>query len=145
MRNIALSVVLFLGLSSFVLAAKPTTPTSTNKAKYVTVSEAKSLFDKGVQFCDARKKMEFAKERIKGAISTYYNEKGGKKNKKADFDPSKDKFKVNTLPSKCVYYCNGPTCWKGYKAAVVAQKNGKTAYWLRDGIPGWKKAGYPTE
>ena len=145
MKKIMLSVILILGLSSLVMAAKPTTPTSTDKAKYVTVEQAKALFDKGVQFCDARKKFEYAQEKIKGAISTFYNEKGGKKNKHVGWDTSKDKFDVSALPATCVYYCNGPTCWKSYKAAVIAQKNGKEAYWLRTGIPAWKKAGYPTE
>jgi len=145
MKKIILSVILIFGLSSLVMAAKPTTPTSTDKAKYVSAVEAKALFDKGVEFCDARKKLEYAKEKIKGAKSTYYNEKGGKKNKLADWDTSKDKFDLASLPTTCVYYCNGATCWKGYKAAVIAQKNDKVAYWLRDGIPAWKKAGYPTE
>ena len=145
MKKILLSVILILGLSSLAMAAKPKTPTTTDKAKYVSVTEAKALFDQGAKFCDARKKAEYAQERIKGAISTFYNEKGGKKNKLADWDTSKDKFDVASLPASCVYYCNGPTCWKGYKAAVTAQKNGKEAHWLRDGIPGWKKAGFPTE
>jgi rhodanese-related sulfurtransferase len=145
MKKIMLAVVLCLGLSSFAFAAKPTTPTSTNKAKFVTVEQAKALFDKGHKFCDARKKVEYAQEHIKGAISTFYNEKGGKKNKLVGWDTSKDKYNLGALPATCVYYCNGPTCWKGYKAAVSAQKAGKEAYWLRDGIPGWKKAGYPTE
>jgi len=145
MKKIMLVVVLCLGLSSFAFAGKPKTPTSTDKAKFVTVEQAKALFDKGVKFCDGRKPLEYAQEKIKGAISTFYNEKGGKKNKLADWDTSKDKFNVGALPATCVYYCNGPTCWKGYKAAVTAQKNGKEAYWLREGIPGWKKAGFPTE
>jgi len=145
MKKILLATLLIFGLSSFANAAKPTTPTSTDKAKYVSVDEAKALFDKGAKFCDARKKLEFSKEKIKGAMSTYYNEKGGKKNKLDNWDTSKDKFKLGALPSSCIYYCNGPTCWKGYKAAVSAQKAGKEAYWLRDGIPAWKKAGYPTE
>ncbi|MCF6174111.1 MAG: rhodanese-like domain-containing protein, partial [Campylobacteraceae bacterium] len=140
-----LSLLLILGFTSFAMASKSTTPTSTDKAKYVSVQEAKVLFDKGIQFCDARKPIEYAQEKIKGAISTFYNEKGGKKNKKAVWDTSKDKFDLSKLPATCVYYCNGPACWKGYKAAVTAQKNGKTAYWLRDGIPGWKAAGFPTE
>ncbi len=145
MKSFSLIVVFLLGLSSFAIASKPTTPTSTDKSKFVTVTQAKALYDKGLKFCDARKPFEYAAEHIKGAISTYYNEKGGKKNKKAVWDTSKDKFDVAKLPGTCVYYCNGPACWKGYKAAVTAQKNGKVSYWLRAGIPGWKKAGFPTK
>lgn len=145
MKKIMLSVFLILGLSSVVMAAKPATPESTTKTNYVSVEEAKKLFDTGTKFCDARKKIEYAQKRIKGAMSTYYNEKGGKENKVAEFDASKDVFDLTALPDTCVYYCNGPTCWKGYKAAVSAQANGKKTYWLRDGIPSWIKAGYPVE
>ena len=145
MKKVLLSVVLIFGFSVASMAKSPVTPKSTDKAKIVTVSQAKALFDKGVKFCDARKPLEYAQERIKGAINTFYNEKGGKKNKKVGWDTSKDKFDLSKLPSVCVYYCNGPKCWKSYKAAVTAQKNGKTAYWLRAGIPAWKSAGFPTE
>jgi len=145
MKNISLIVVFLLGLSSYALAGKPLTPTSTSDTKLVSVEQAKAFFDKGVKICDARKPFEYAAEHIKGAINTYYNEKGGKKNKKVGWDTSKDKFNLNKLPTTCVYYCNGPACWKSYKAAVEAQKNGKVSYWLRVGLPGWKKAGYPTE
>jgi rhodanese-related sulfurtransferase len=135
--------------SMVVFAGKPVTPTL-EQAKAlginpVTVEQAKKLYDEGIKACDARKKFEYAQEHIKGAISTYYNEKGGKKNKKVKWDRSKDRFDVSALPQKCIYYCNGPKCWKSYKAAIVAHDNGKTAYWLRAGLPGWKKAGFPTE
>ena len=146
MKKFLLSIT-FIGTMLF--AAKPVTPSMEQAKSFgiipVTVSEAKKLYDSGVKVCDARKKFEYAQEHIKGAISTYYNEKGGKKNKKINWDKSKDKFNVSALPQKCIYYCNGPKCWKSYKAAIVAHENGKVAYWLRDGLPGWKKAGFPTE
>ncbi len=146
MKKVLLSAVV---LSTLLFASKPVTPELAQAKSMginpVTLSEAKKLYDGGVKFCDARKKFEYAQGRIKGAISTYYNEKGGKKNKKVGWDKSKDKFNISALPQKCVYYCNGATCWKSYKAAVVAHDNGKDAYWLRDGYPGWKSAGYPVE
>ncbi len=145
MKRLVVLCFLAIGFSSLAFAAKPVTPASTDKTKIVTVGEAKALYDKGVKFCDARKPFEYAQKRVKGAINTYYNEKGGKKNKKVGWDTSKDKFDLSKLPGTCVYYCNGPKCWKSYKAAVVAQKNGKTTYWLRDGVPAWEKAGYPVE
>ena len=146
MKRLFLSTIL---LSTVLFAAKPVTPTL-EQAKVsginpITASEAKKLYDSGVKVCDARKKFEYAQEHIKGAISTYYNEKGGKKNKKVGWDRSKDKFNLSAVPQKCIYYCNGPKCWKSYKAAIVAHDGGKVAYWLRDGLQGWKNAGFPTE
>lgn len=145
MRKISFLTGLFFVLSTALFAAKPLTPEAAvakgEGVILVDTAEAKKLFDAGSKFCDARKKLEYGKSRIKGALSTYYNEKGGKKNKKVGFDASKDQFKVDNVPENCVFYCNGPTCWKSYKAAYVTSKAGKNAYWYRDGIPAWKAAG----
>ncbi len=45
-----------------------------------------------------------------------------------------------------VYYCHGPDCMKSKLAAGIALKMGyKNVYWYREGIEGWKKAGYSTQ
>jgi rhodanese-related sulfurtransferase len=39
-----------------------------------------------------------------------------------------------------VFHCNGPECWKSYKAsrAAIAQGFAKV-YWFRGGMPEWEK------
>jgi rhodanese-related sulfurtransferase len=67
-----------------------------------------------------------------------------------DFDASQDSIDLSKLPADkktaILIYCNGPECWKSYKASTAAIKAGyKTVYWYRLGIPEWKAKGYPTE
>jgi 3-mercaptopyruvate sulfurtransferase SseA len=45
-----------------------------------------------------------------------------------------------------IFQCNGPECWKSYKAARVALSKGfKSVYWFRGGYPEWEAAGLPVE
>lgn len=45
-----------------------------------------------------------------------------------------------------VFHCNGPECWKSYKAAKVALSKGfKTVYWFRGGYPEWESRGLPID
>ncbi len=90
---------------------------------------------------DARKKAEYVEGHIPGAVSAPYKEKS---KKAKDFDASKDGLDQKKFP---VVYCNGPRCWKSYKAAVVLIREGYTkVYWYRNsGFPGWKSQGYPVE
>lgn len=152
MKKILLSLCILL--SSVAFAAKPITPEPADAAKvgavFVTVEEAKALFEQGAVFVDTRKPIEVSKQKIKGAVRGYYNEKGGNKNKKADWDASKDIFQTENLPADkskvLVAYCNGSKCWKSFKTAVTLTKMGYTnAKWMREGIPAWSKAGYPVE
>jgi len=152
MKKIILSLIMLFTTGAF--AAKPTTPNPTDAlaygAKYISVSDAKALYDNGAIFLDTRKPLQYSKQHIKGAKRAYYNEKGGNKNKLAKWDNSKDKFKTKDIPSdkntKLITYCNGKNCWKSYKAAVALTKMGYTnVNWLREGIPGWIKSGYPVE
>ena len=134
-------------------AKKPVVPTAEEAKKHnvtvVTAQEAKSLADKGAIICDTRKKLEYAKERIKNAVSTLYKEKGGNKNRLANWDKTGEKFNIDAIKDKkdkdLVFYCNGERCWRSYKASVVAAEMGYKSYWLRGGIPAWKQAGYSVE
>ena len=143
--------------SSFVLAAVAIllmgntafadTPDSLNGATVVDAAKAKSLIDSGVMAIDARVANEYAESHIKGAINIPYKEKSAKA---VNFDVKEDSFDVSKLPAAkntaMVIYCNGPECWKSYKASTAAIKAGyKTVYWFRLGIPEWKAKGYPTE
>ncbi len=145
---------LCVALVGFAFAAKPTTPEPAEAAKmgakFITVADAKKLYDNGAIFLDTRKPTDVSKSKIKGALRAYYKEKGGNKNKMADWDTSKDKFKTKNVPADkstaIVTYCNGAKCWKSYKAAVALTRMGYTnVNWMRHGIPAWKKAGYPVE
>lgn len=119
-------------------------------ANYISIEEAKKLLDQGnVQFCDSRMTREFIMETIPTAVGCAYDEKGGKENKRADFDDSIESWNDSQIVDKnktLIIFCNAKSCWKSYKAAVVATKRGyKDVRWLRDGIPAWKKAGFATE
>jgi len=146
--------MLFASASLFILAfalpaaaEKPLTPESLEGAKVVTAEQVQSLMDSGAKLYDVRKKAEYAEAHIPGAVSLPYKEKS---EKSADFDVSKDKFKVEELPSDktaaIIFQCNGERCWKSYKASVAAVKAGySNVNWFRGGIPEWKEKGLPVE
>lgn len=132
-------------LASFAQAAD--TPTTLAGVKTVSTAEAKSLHEKGVVFVDTRVVNEYAEGHIANAPSIPYKEKSLKS---ADFDESQDSFdiekKISDKNTPIVMYCNGPSCWKSFKAAKVALKKGyKVIYYYRDGFPAWKQAGNKVE
>ncbi|MCJ7772917.1 MAG: rhodanese-like domain-containing protein [Desulfobacterales bacterium] len=50
------------------------------------------------------------------------------------------------LNKPIVFYCYGPECMKSKIASDIAIKMGhENIYWYREGIEGWKKAGYGTQ
>lgn len=123
------------------------TPDSLNGAILVDGAKAKSLIDSGVVAIDARVANEYAESHIKGAVNVPYKEKSAKA---VNFDAKQDSFDLGKLPADksapILVYCNGPECWKSYKASTEAIKAGhKTVYWFRLGMPEWKAKGYPTE
>ena len=149
-RILAMLPVAIMG-ATFLLqsgtAAAVETPTSLAGATVVDADKVKSLMDSGVLLVDTRVAGEYAEAHIKGAVSIPYKEKSAKR---VDFDSTKDKFKLAKLPSDkntpFITQCNGPSCWKSYKAAVAAVKAGyQKVYWFREGIPAWKSKGYPVE
>ncbi|MCX7672557.1 MAG: rhodanese-like domain-containing protein [Thiobacillaceae bacterium] len=126
--------------------AEEPTPYSIPGGTMVDVDRAKSLFDKGVLFVDARVPAEYAEEHIKGAINVTYKEV----HKKVSTVDPKDEFDLSKLPTDkgkaMVFYCNGSPCWRGYKAAARAISAGyRQVYWFRDGLPAWKAKGYPVQ
>ena len=58
-----------------------------------------------------------------------------------------DGFDVDQVATQkqVIYYCNGPECWKSYKAAQRTVADGRVAqvYWLRGGLPEWERQGLP--
>ena len=142
------SAALLLAAVTFATPALANdTPPNLAGATLVTADKVKALSDAGVPVVDARVANEFAESHIKGAKSVVYKEKS---KKSADFDASQDSFDLSKLPADksapVVFYCNGPECWKSYKAAAVAIKAGyKKVNWFRGGMPEWKSKGYPAE
>ncbi len=123
------------------------TPARLDGATVITAEQAKSMMEKGVPIIDARVANEYADEHIKGAKNVPYKERSAKA---VNFDPSHDSFALNELPADkaapVIFYCNAGECWKSYKASTAAIKAGYTkVYWLRGGIPEWKKKGLPVE
>lgn len=142
-----LVLVLAIAFAGVAFAAKPETPKDIEGATVVGDAWVKANYKK-MQVFDVRKKAEYVEAHIPGAVSIPYKEKSGKK---ADFDSTKDKIKLDKFPSNkstpLIVYCNGPKCWKSYKTAVTLVRAGyKYVYQYRNnGFPGWKSKGYPVE
>jgi len=104
------------------------------------------LQQRGVPLIDVRIAKEYQEKHIRGAISIPYNEKSLKD---VAFDTALDEWAGPEKLDKnqpVIFQCNGPECWKSYKAARVALSKGfKTVYWFRGGYPEWEAAGLPVE
>jgi rhodanese-related sulfurtransferase/ABC-type phosphate/phosphonate transport system substrate-binding protein len=122
------------------------TPSLLPGAQVVTASEVVALRDKGVPIVDVRIAKEYDEKHIRGAILIPYGEKSLKD---VAFDPAVDQWAgpEKLDPEKpVIFHCNGPECWKSYKAAKVALAKGfKTVYWFRGGFPEWESRGLPIE
>jgi rhodanese-related sulfurtransferase len=123
------------------------TPHSLAGATVVTAEQARQLMDKGAVMIDARVANEYVEAHIQGARNVPYKEKSAKA---VGYDASRDRFNLSKLPADknaaVIFACNGPECWKSYKASEAAIKAGyKKVYWLRGGFPEWKAKGFPVE
>ena len=103
----------------------------------------KKLLASGARYIDTRNQAEFDEGHVPGAELVPYGEKSVKD---PGYDPAQDKFDVARLgPNKAqllVFGCNGPECWKSFKASRAAVKAGYTqVYWFRGGFPLWRDAG----
>ena len=122
-------------------------PASLAGVTLVTAEQARKLVDRGVPVIDTRVGNEYADAHIKGAINVPYKEKSAKA---VGFDAREDHFDLARLPADknapLIFYCNGPECWKSYKASRLAVDAGYgKVQWLRGGFPEWKSRGYPVE
>lgn len=139
--------LLMLGVAMGSIAADdPETPMVLTGGKVVSVDEAKALIGK-VKFFDMRKAISFGKGHIPGAVALPYDQKS---EKSEAFDSSKDKVDLSQLPANkadpIVFYSDGSTGWKSYKAAVVAIRNGYTnVMWMRGGTKEWEQKAFPLE
>lgn len=126
----------------------PETPTTLTGGKVISVAEAKKLIDaKAATFVDTRSVVNFGKGHIPGAMTAAYKEKS---DKVAAFDPKIDSFELDKLPKNksaaVVFYSDGPTGWKSYKAAVLSISAGYTnVQYMRGGFADWTAKGFPVE
>ena len=123
------------------------TPRLLDGTQLVTAREARQLAIRGVLLYDGRTEEEFRTGRPAGARWLPYVEKSAKE---ADFDANQDALDMSRLPAdknqEIMFSCGGPECWKSYKSAVRALKEGyKKVYWFRGGIKEWQDANLPID
>ena len=134
------------GAGAHAQGSKPQTPTTLDGGKVVSAAEAKALLDgRKAQFFDTRSPMSYGKGHVPGAKALPYGEKSEFTEK---FDPSRDRFDLAQLPgdksTALVFYSDGPTGWKSYKAAVQAIRAGYTSvHYLRGGWAEWEAKKLP--
>lgn len=119
------------------------TPRSLPGATVVDAKGVAQLLQAGALYVDTRTDAEFKAGHVPGAVLLPYGEKSSKE---ADFDASLDKFDVAKLgpdrDASLVFACNGPECWKSYKASMAAIKAGyRKVHWFRGGFPEWRSSG----
>lgn len=111
-----------------------------------TVVDAKAVADMlqaGATYVDTRTEKEFQAGHVPGAVLVPYHEKSAKD---ADFDASLDRFDTQKLGANrdapLIFACNGPECWKSFKATHAAIRVGyRKVYWFRGGFPEWRSSG----
>lgn len=106
-------------------------------------AQVESLLAAGARYIDTRNEEEFRAGHVPGATLIPYVEKSAKD---PGFDASKDQFAVARLGADkaqpLVFGCNGPECWKSFKASHAAIEAGYTkVYWFRTGFPSWRSSG----
>lgn len=103
----------------------------------VSTATAKILFDKRYVFVDVRKSEDFNHEHIPGARHLSVNSE--------QFTPGNLQAIVKK-DEALIFYCNGISCPGSAKASQKAVEWGwRNIFYYREGIPGWKEAGFTVE
>ncbi len=135
-------------ISLGAMADEPVTPTTLKGGKVITVDEAAALSKaKSAVFVDTRSPLNYGKGHIPAAISAAYKEKS---EKVENFKAADDSFDFAKIPADksaaIVFYSDGPTGWKSYKAAVLAVKEGyKNVSYFRGGYTDWTAKNLPSD
>lgn len=133
---------LYRYIATLGILTPPTIPGVTT----VDTPMVQKLIASGMTPVDTRSQKEFDQEHIPGAIHAPYIEKSLKDR---DFDAKLDDYSaISRLPKDkaVIFYCNGPECWKSYKAVIVAKQAGmQKIYWYREGMPDWRENKMPVE
>lgn len=146
----AFAILMCLSLLPALLTAaeaeKTPTPETLEGGKVISAGEARALAGKeDVYFLDMRKAVNYGRGHIPGAVSTPYKwtSEGDVKIRTGEFDISKLPGDKNAT---VVFYSDGPTGWKSYKAAQEAIKAGyKNVLYFRGGSAAWFEKDYPVE
>ena len=127
--------ILLAGLGTVAIAAEMS-PTSVAGSTLINSAEAKALFDSGAAFIDVRKDSDYEAGRVPGSIHLEL---------KSIYSPETLADEVEK-DEEIVIYCNGHKCLRSGAAVEKAVKWGYSkVYYFRDGLPGWKAAGYAVE
>jgi Flp pilus assembly protein TadD/rhodanese-related sulfurtransferase len=114
---------------------KNVSPTKIAGATTVDPVAAKILLDRGVPFVDVRGDDRWKDGHIPGAVSLGLKEQAFSEAALS---------RVVAKDQEVVIYCMGPRCLLSSKACAKAVGWGfEKVYYLREGLPGWKAAGYP--
>jgi rhodanese-related sulfurtransferase len=118
------------------------TPRQLPGAKVVDAATVAQLMGSGAVYIDTRTEAEFKAGHVPQARLVPYVEKSAKD---TDYDVKLDAFDIANLPqdkvAPIIFACNGPECWKSYKASLAAVKAGyKQVHWFRGGFPEWRSA-----
>ncbi len=117
--------------------------------KVVDVRAVTALASHGARLIDTRAIHDFLAGHLPQAQHVDYKERSIRD---AGFDANDDDVptflrrlrKFTNADRPVIFYCNGPACWKSYKAAVAARKAGyRDVYWFRGGVSEWKQEGKP--
>jgi rhodanese-related sulfurtransferase len=131
---------------TYVASLGIATPESINGVTRVSAEQVLDLLKQGVTIVDTRSQKEFDSEHVRGAVLAPDLDKSLKED---DYDVKKDDFSaLKNIPKDkpVVFMCNGPECWKSYKASRVAHAEGYTKiYWFRGGMPEWREKHLPLE
>jgi rhodanese-related sulfurtransferase len=115
------------------------TPTSLPGVTVVDAEQVKVLAAQGAVIVDTRNEKEYKQSHIPGALFVPYHEKSLKD---VAYDATADDFSALTKLEKqkpTIFHCNGPECWKSYKASRAAVAAGfAKVYWYRGGMPDWE-------
>jgi rhodanese-related sulfurtransferase len=131
---------------TYVASLGITTPDTLKGVTLVSAEEVAELAKQAVTIVDTRSQKEYDSEHVRGAILVSYIEKSLKE---VDFDAGKDDFSaLKNVPKDkpVIFFCNGPECWKSYKASRAALAAGyPKIYWFRGGMPEWREKRLPIE
>lgn len=119
------------------------TPRTLPGANVVDAKAVAQLLQAGGTYVDTRTDAEFKAGHVPGARLVPYVEKSAKE---ADFDATQDQFDLARLgpdrDADLIFACNGPECWKSFKATQAAMKAGyRRVHWFRGGFPEWRTSG----
>lgn len=123
------------------------TPTTLQGVRVVNAEQTQELAARGAMLVDTRTANEFSERTVRGAVLIAYRERSAKA---VDFDRTQDSFDLAKLPSDknapVVFFCNSGTCWKSYKASVLARDAGhKSVSWFRGGMPEWTAKNFASQ